>query len=158
MATSTYAYAVEVARAWDVLVSRLALSSPRLTYKDLDNMLPKRVGPRNVGCLILGPIQNFCLQSGWPDITVLVGRSMGKGKIGNPGIDFFCNGVGSGYGRPKCPHGTGGILPFCHTSRSVPAQRSVTASTLASVLAFGSSYPVSIPVGFAASLPRRHAC
>jgi hypothetical protein len=157
MGTAPYRYSSQVSDAWNILTSRVSLARPQLSYKDLDSLLSAPVGARNIGRLVLDPIQNYCLVVGLPDLTVLVRRSLGKGRTGQPGNDFFCNGFGIGYGRTRCGHqGHVGASGPCVATGNVPTKSTLSAGVLASVCT--ATYPPAIPISYAASLPRRHAC
>lgn len=164
MGVGARSYAAQVSQAWTILVTQLSAPNPRrLTYKVLGSRLVPPVGPRLVGPKVLGPIQNFCLATGLPDLTVLVGLSRGGGRVGVPGIDFFCNDFGRGYGeRPDCGHrgtGTPGSLP-CYPNVSVPDKHSTWTTTFAAVRAAAGRFSSTPPPGLlpAPPLPRQHTC
>ena len=162
MGVGAHPHAAQVSQAWTILVTQLSTPSPRLTYGDLGSRLNPPVDPRSVGADVLGPIQNFCLATGLPDLTVLVGQSKHAG-VGNPGIDFFCNGFGRGYGkRPHCGHrgtGTPSSLP-CNPGGTVPDMRTTWTTTFAAVVAAAGRFPSTPPADLLppSRRPRQHTC
>lgn len=154
-----YLYATQVNQVWTILVNQLSTSNPRVTYQGLDSMLIHPVGFRLVGALVLGPIQDYCLANGLPDLTVLVGLSQGPGKrVGKPGIDFFCNGVGRGYGRARCVHAGKVVPPTCQRGASTPSQAHTWQTIFQSVQTASARFPVNPPLGLLPPLPRTRSC